>query len=73
MINQPNKSLSHAVYFIRLQVVFVTKYRRPALTRKMLQYLEPVFSGILKSWRCELIEFGGEADHVHLLIDIQLH
>jgi putative transposase len=29
-----------------------------------------VFSGILESWRCSLIEFGGEEDHVHLLIDI---
>jgi REP element-mobilizing transposase RayT len=29
-----------------------------------------LFSGILGSWRCSLIEFGGEEDHVHLLIDI---
>ena len=70
MINKPNKSLSHAVYFIRLHIVFVTKYRRLALTQKMLEHAKPVFSDILNRWRCELIEFGGEQDHVHLLIDI---
>ncbi len=70
MINQPNKSVSHAVYLLRLHVVFVTKYRKKVLTREILSYAEEVFSGILKSWRCRLIEFGGEEDHVHLLIDI---
>jgi putative transposase len=28
------------------------------------------FGEILAAWRCRLIEFGGEADHVHLLVDI---
>jgi REP-associated tyrosine transposase len=50
--------------------VLVTKYRRKVLTPKVLSYAEKVFSGILGSWRCSLIEFGGEEDRVHLLIDI---
>ncbi len=67
---QPVKSLSHAVYLLRLHVVLVTKYRRKVLTPKILSYAEKTFSAILKSWRCHLIEFGGEEDYVHLLIDI---
>ncbi|HEX9136587.1 MAG TPA: IS200/IS605 family transposase [Nitrospirota bacterium] len=67
---QPVKSPSHAVYLLRLHIVLVTKYRRKVLTPKILSYAEKVFSGILESWRCSLIEFGGEEDHVHLLIDI---
>ena len=67
---QPVKSLSHAVYLLRLHIVLVTKYRRKVLTLKILSYAEKTLSGILKSWRCSLIEFGGEEDHVHLLIDI---
>jgi len=67
---QPVKSLSHAVYLLRLHIVLVTKYRRKVLTPKILSYAEKVFSGILGSWRCSLIKFGGEEDHVHLLIDI---
>jgi putative transposase len=67
---QPAKSLSHAVYLLRLHIVLVTKYRRKVLTPKVLSYAETIFSSILEGWRCRLIEFGGEEDHVHLLIDI---
>jgi len=65
-----NKSSSHAVFNIKLHVVFVTKYRRKTLTPELLEYLETAFSEILTAWRCKLVEFGGEPDHVHLLIDI---
>lgn len=65
-----NRSCSHAVYNIKLHVVFVTKYRRRTLTPDMLEYLKIAFSEALTAWRCRLLEFGGEADHVHLLVDI---
>ena len=65
-----NKSLSHAVFNIKLHIVFVTKYRRKTLTPELLEYLKTAFSEILVAWRCKLVEFGGEADHVHLLVDI---
>jgi len=63
-------SSSHAVYSIKLHIVFVTKYRRPVLTSEMLDYLKAAFGEILDHWRCSLVEFGGEADHVHLLVNI---
>jgi putative transposase len=65
-----NKSSSHAVFNIKLHIVFVTKYRRKALNPALLDFLKVSFEEILKSWRCSLLEFGGEEDHVHLLIDI---
>ena len=65
-----NKSRSHAVFNIKLHIVFVTKYRRKTLTPELLAYLETAFGEILEGWRCKLLEFGGEPDHVHLLIDI---
>ncbi|MCL6601143.1 MAG: IS200/IS605 family transposase, partial [Alicyclobacillus macrosporangiidus] len=58
------------MYALRLHVVFVTKYRRKCITPSMLEDLRHIFSDILTGWRCRLIEFGGEADHVHLLIEI---
>jgi len=70
MKSQPTKSSSHSVYLLRLHIVFVTKYRRKVFTRTMLSYAEKAFAEILRGWRCSLIEFGGEEDHVHLLIDI---
>jgi putative transposase len=48
----------------------VTKYRRKTLSPDLLKYLEEAFGEILAAWRCTLLEFGGEADHVHLLVDI---
>ena len=70
MENQPNKSSSHAVYSLTLHIVFVTKYRRKTLTPELLDYLQGAFAEILADWRCTLLEFGGEADHVHLLAEI---
>jgi len=64
------KSSSHAVFDLKLHLVFVTKYRRPCLNDAVRAYLQTAFSEILAAWRCELIEFGGEADHVHLLIAV---
>ncbi|MHB8370053.1 MAG: IS200/IS605 family transposase [Leptospirales bacterium] len=70
MENQPNKSISHAVYSLKLHIIFVTKYRRKTLTPELLDYLQGAFGLILADWRCTLLEFGGEADHVHLLAEI---
>lgn len=70
MNNSSNNTLSHAVFNIKLHIVFMTKYRRKTLTPELLDYLKIAFAEILTAWRCKLVEFGGEADHVHLLIDI---
>ena len=69
-MDNANKSSSHAVFNIKLHIVFVTKYRRKTLSPELLAYLEEAFADCLAAWRCRLIEFGGEADHVHLLVDI---
>ncbi len=65
-----NRSSSHAVFSIKLHIVFVTKYRRKTLTPELLSYLKVAFEECLAAWRCKLLEFGGEEDHVHLLVDI---
>jgi len=64
-----NQSSSHAVFNIKLHIVFVTKYRRKTLTPELLEYLKSAFADCLAAWRCSLVEFGGEPDHVHLLIE----
>ena len=65
-----NQSSSHAVFNIKLHIVFVTKYRRKTLTPEVRDCLKEAFADCLAAWRCKLLEFGGEADHVHLLVDI---
>lgn len=65
-----HKSSSHAVFRIRLHVVFVTKYRRKCITPEIGADLKEALEGVLTGWRCALLEFGHEEDHVHVLIDI---
>ncbi|MFN5993176.1 MAG: IS200/IS605 family transposase [Betaproteobacteria bacterium] len=65
-----HRTSSHAVFNLKLQIVFVTPYRRKTLTPELLAYLREVLGDCLAAWRCKLLEFGGEEDHVHLLVDI---
>jgi putative transposase len=51
-----------------LHLVFVTKYRRKAITDKMLYRLKELFNETCKQMDAELLEFNGEDDHVHLLV-----
>ena len=60
-----NQSKSHAVFNIKLHIVFVTKYRRKTLTPEVLDYLKEAFSDCLTAWNCKLVEYGGEPDHAH--------
>jgi len=70
MESKPNKSSSHAVYSLRLHLVFVTRYRRKTLKPEIRDYLREAFGEILEGGRCTLLEFGGEADHGHWLVEI---
>ncbi|AFZ12106.1 transposase IS200-family protein [Crinalium epipsammum PCC 9333] len=63
-------SYRHYVYRINLHIVVVTKYRRKVITSEILTRMEEIFSRICLGQKSKLIEFGGESDHVHLLIDI---
>ena len=63
MNRKDTESAAHAVYTLRLPLVFVTKDRRRA-------HWQTLFAEILAGWHCTLMEFGGEADHVHRLVAI---
>jgi putative transposase len=56
------------VYNLTAHAVFVAKYRKPVFTDILLSELESIFVSILKTRGCELLEFNGEKDHVHLLV-----
>jgi putative transposase len=66
----PHHTGSHAVFELRLHIVLVTRYRRPVLDPEVLAEVRAACVDVLTAWRCTLIEFGAEADHVHLLVDI---
>jgi len=51
-------------------LVFVTKYRRDVFTHPMLLRIQDVFQETCQQMDCELLEFNGEDDHVHILISV---
>lgn len=53
-----------------MHIVLVTKYRKPVITPEILKRLKEIFSKLCLSQKCELAEFNGEPDHVHLLVDM---
>ena len=58
------------VYKNIVHLVFVTKYRRGVFTLEMLDRLKSLFTETCQQMDCELIEFGGEEDHVHLMVSV---
>lgn len=63
------RTSGHAAFSLQFHIIFVTKYRHPSLTAEMLAQMHTQLKRVCRSWRCELLEFNGEADHVHLLVD----
>lgn len=60
----------HCVFNLKFHLVLVTKYRRKAFTSEMLDDLEMKTRELSKKWNVEVLEFGGESDHIHLLLDM---
>ena len=50
-------------------MIFVTKYRRGVFSKQILDDLNDIFFNVCKDFEAELIEFDGEDDHVHLLLN----
>jgi putative transposase len=51
-----------------VHLVFVTKYRRGALTGEILDRCKEIMRAVCADFGAELHEFNGETDHVHLLV-----
>jgi putative transposase len=54
---------------MHVRLVFVTKYRRGVLTAQILDDLRSVFAGVCADFESQLVEFDGEVDPVHLLVN----
>jgi putative transposase len=59
----------NSVSSLKANLVFVTKYRRHVLTLDGIAILEKSFHDIAKKMNFRVIEFNGESDHVHALIE----
>ncbi|WP_446224370.1 IS200/IS605 family transposase [Nocardia sp. IBHARD005] len=54
---------------MHVHLVFVTKFRRGMLTDDMLTACERVMRDVCTDFGAVLVEFNGERDHVHLLVE----
>ena len=54
---------------MHVHLVFVTKYRRRVLTKLAFDDLREIFAKVCQDFEADLVEFDGEDDHVHLLVN----
>lgn len=58
-----------SVYRLTAHIVFASKYRKPVIDSQIHERLGQIFEETLYKWKCQLVEFDGEVDHVHLLVE----
>jgi putative transposase len=66
---QALKTRSNSAFRLIYHLVLVTKFRRKSLNAEMVDRINIIIKELLTKWECELIEFGGEGDHVHSLLE----
>jgi len=59
----------HCTFMLHVHLVFVTKYRFKVLDGYMYPTLKNLFSKVCNDFGATLVEFNGEDDHVHLLVN----
>ena len=57
------------VFKVHAHLVFVTKYRQGVFTKTILDDLREIFSSVCQDFEAQLVEFNGEDEHVHLLVN----
>lgn len=59
----------HSVSDLKIHLVCVTKYRRKIFNRETLVLIEKSFREVATKMNFQILEFNGEADHIHALIE----
>ncbi len=59
----------HCVFALHAHLVFVTKFRHKVFTDRHLTRMEEIMRAVCSDFETELVEFNGETNHVHLLVN----
>ena len=59
----------HCAFLLHAHLVFVTKYRHHVFADRHLKRMEEIMRDVCADFETELVEFNGEANHVHLLVN----
>jgi putative transposase len=57
------------VFVLHAHLVFVTKYRHRVFSDAHLERMEEIMRAVCADFECEMVEFNGENNHVHLLVN----
>ena len=57
------------VFALHIHLVFVAKYRKHVFTKEVFAEMRKIFQNVCLDFEAALVEFDGEKDHVHLLIN----
>lgn len=59
----------HCVFVLHAHLVFVTKYRHRVFGDVHLRRMKEVMRAVCADFETELVEFNGDTNHVHLLVN----
>lgn len=59
----------HSISSLKSHLVCVTKYRRAVFTAESLDLIEKSFKEVAKKMDFQILEFNGESDHIHAIIE----
>jgi len=64
---------SHCTYDIKYHIVWITKYRKPAITGKIAERTRELIRGTCKQNDVEILAGHVSKDHIHLLVSAPPH
>jgi len=70
MSEYPWRTGRKCVFKNYIHLVLVPKYRKKVFTSKMLDRCEDLIKETCLQMDCEMIEFNGEEDHIHIMVNV---
>ena len=61
---------SHSIYNLKIHLILVVAYRRKVISSSIMHTLRETITEVCESFSVNVLEFSGEMDHVHLLLEI---
>ena len=61
---------SHSIFNLKIHLIVVVAYRRKMISSLIMQTLRETITEVCESFSVNVLEFSGEMDQVHLLLEI---
>ena len=67
------RKTAHSTYDIKYHIVWITKYRKAAITGKIAERTRDLIRGVCKTNEVEILAGHVSKDHIHLLVSAPPH